>query len=109
MESLKPIWTPVIEWLELKKEGSRELINPTYFKSIVSDLRYLTCTRPDITYGIGIISQVKEESHQSHLQVAKPILHYISGTHDNGIFYTYSNNSNLVEYTYNDWIGDVKT
>ena len=41
----------VVERLEQKKEGTGEL-NPTYFKSIVGNLRYLTSTKPDITYGV---------------------------------------------------------
>ena len=55
MESLKSIWTPIAEWLELKKEGTGELVNPAYFKSIVGNLSYLTSTRPDITYGVKIL------------------------------------------------------
>ena len=109
MELLKSIRTPIAEQLELKKERSRELVNPTYFKSIVGNLRYLTCTRSNITYGVVIISWFMEEPRQPHLQVAKRILHYVSGTHDNGIFYTYSNNFNLVGYIDSDWGGDVKT
>ena len=40
----------------MKKEGTGELVNPTYFKGIVGSLRYLTFTRSDIVYGVGIIS-----------------------------------------------------
>ena len=109
MESLKPIRTPVAERLKLKKDGCGELINPTYFKSIVGSLRYLTCTRPDITYGMGIISRFMETPRQSHLQAAKWILRYVSGTLDNGIFYSYSNNFRLVGYTDSDWVGDAET
>ena len=38
------------------KECSDSTMDSRYFKKIVGDLRYLTCTRPDITYGVGWIS-----------------------------------------------------
>ena len=109
MESLKPIRTPVIERLELKKEGTGELVNPTYFKSIVGSLRYLASTRPDITYGVGIISRFMEKPYQSHLQAAKRILRYVSGTRDHGILYSYTDNFDLLGYTDSDWAGDTET
>ena len=34
-----------------EKEGTQELVDPTYFNG----LRYLTSTRPDIAYEVGII------------------------------------------------------
>ena len=109
MESLKPIRTPVAERLELKKEGAGKLVNPTYFKSIVGSLRYLASTRPDITYGVGIISWFMEKPYQSHLQAAKRILRYVNGTRNHGILYSYTDNFSLVGYTDSDWAGDIET
>ena len=50
-----------------------------------------------------------EEPYQSHLQVIKQNLRYVSGTCDYGIFYSYSSNFNLVGYANSDWGGDVET
>ena len=92
----------------MKKESTRELVNPTYFKGIVGSLRYLTSTRPNIVYGVGIISQFMEKSYQSHLQEAKRILRYVRGTRDHGIFYSYLNNFTLVGYTNSNSRVDVE-
>ena len=86
----------------MKKEGTRELVSPTYFKGIVGSLCYWTSTGPDIVYGVSIISRFMEKPYQSHLQVAKLILKYVNGTRDHGIFYSYSNNFSLVGYTDSD-------
>ncbi|CAM8968524.1 unnamed protein product [Rhodiola kirilowii] len=91
------------------KEGTGEFVNPTYFKSIVGSLRYLTSTRPDIVYGVGIISRFMEQPKQSHLLVAKRILRYISGTSDYGIMYSHTEEFCLTGYTDSDWAGDVET
>ena len=71
MESSSTIRTPIAEQLEMKNEDIRELVNPTYFKGIVGGLHYLTSTRPNIVYGMRIISQFMEKLYQSHLQAAK--------------------------------------
>ena len=47
----------------MKKEGTRELVSPTYFKGIIESLRYLTSTRLNIVYGVGIISQFMEKPY----------------------------------------------
>ena len=102
MESSSTICTPIVEELEMKNEGTKELVNLTYFKGIVGSLHYLTSTRPNIVYGMRIISQFMEKPYQSHLQATKRIFRYVSSTHDHGIFYSYSNNFSLVGYTDND-------
>ena len=102
MESSSAIYTPIVEQLEMKKEGTGELVNPTYFKGIVGSLRYLSSTRPNIVYGVKIISRFMKKSYQSHLQAAKWILRYVSGTRDHGIFCSYSNNFTLVGYKNGD-------
>ena len=98
MESSSAIRTLTAERIEMKKEDTRELVNPTYFKGIVGSLHYLTSTRTYIVYGVRIISQFMEKPYQSHLQVAECILRYVNGARDHGVFYSYSNNLSLVGY-----------
>jgi len=59
MESCNPVSTPVENGVELRK-SKVENVDPTYFKSLVGSLRYLTCTRPDILYGVRLISRYME-------------------------------------------------
>ncbi|CAM8958294.1 unnamed protein product [Rhodiola kirilowii] len=106
---MKAVRTPVAERMEMMKEGTGELVNPTYFKSIVGSLRYLTSTRPDIVYGVGLISRFMEKLQQSHLLAAKRILRYISGTIDYGIMYSHTEEFCLTGFTDSDWAGDVET
>ncbi|XP_026428625.1 uncharacterized protein LOC113324518 [Papaver somniferum] len=55
MDNRNPILTPVEEKLKLTKYGSGELVNSTDFKCLVGCLRYLTATRPDIMYAVGLV------------------------------------------------------
>jgi len=72
MESCNPVSTPVENGVELRKSKVGN-VDPTYFKSLVGSLRYLTCTRPDILYGVGLINRYMEIPDQSHLNAAKRI------------------------------------
>jgi hypothetical protein len=106
MESYNPVSTSVENGVELRKSKVGN-VDPTYFKSLVGSLRYLTCTRPDILYGVGLISRYMETPDQSHLNAAKRILRYIKGNINEGMFNTSSTNFNLVGYSDSDWGRDL--
>ena len=99
----------IAERVEMKKKGNEELVNPTYFKSIVGSLRYLTSTRPDIVYGVALISLYMKKSYQSYLQAAKRIFSYVNGTRNHKISFSPAKKYDLVGYTDSDWAGDVET
>ncbi|KAF7112693.1 hypothetical protein RHSIM_RhsimUnG0203300 [Rhododendron simsii] len=106
MEKSNPVTTPIESGVEVKKSEVGD-VDPTYFKSLVGSLRYLTCTRPDILYGVGLISQYMETPDQSHLNAAKRILRYVNGTVNDGFFYTSTQDFNLVGYSDSDWGRDL--
>ncbi|KAL0401015.1 UNVERIFIED_CONTAM: Copia protein [Sesamum latifolium] len=107
MENCMPVSTPVECGVKLSSRQDGKKINSTYFKSLVGSLRYLTCTRPDILFGVGLVSRHMEAPTTSHLKVAKRILRYIQGTIDHGIFYKSSQDFELVGYCDSDWAGDI--
>ncbi|CAL5397490.1 unnamed protein product [Camellia sinensis] len=107
IENCNPVNTPVDSEVELKKGTKTGNVDPTYFKSLVGSLRYLTYTKPDILYGVGLISSYMETSDQSHLYATKRILCYIKGTIDDDLFYEPTNNFNLVGYSDSDWGCDL--
>ena len=56
MDNSKPINTPVECRAKLSKYDEGERIDPTCFKSLVGSLHYVTCTRPNILYDVGLVS-----------------------------------------------------
>jgi len=106
MESYNLISTPVENGIELRKSKVGN-VDPTYFKILVRSLRYLTCTRPDILYRVGLISRYMETPDQSHLNAAKRILCYIKGTINKGMFYPSCTKFNLTGYSDSDWGKDL--
>ncbi|KAH9657526.1 hypothetical protein KPL70_023114 [Citrus sinensis] len=55
MNDCKPISMPVEYGVKLSKHDEGEDIDSTFFKSLVGSLCYLTCTRPDILYVVGLL------------------------------------------------------
>ena len=61
MEDCHPVATPMQPRLKLSRKAGGERVDGTHFRSVVGSLRYLTHTRPDITYAVGYVSRFMEE------------------------------------------------
>ena len=107
MDDSNPVSTPIECGVKLSKHDEGGKVDPTLFKSLVGSLRYLTCTRPDILYAVGIVSRFMEAPTTTHFKTAKRILRYIKGTTNYGLFYSSSNNYEIVGYSDSDWSGDL--
>ena len=66
---------------------------------------YLTITRPNLNYPIGLLSQFMQTSCDIHLDCAKRILRYVSDTMDSGILYKEEIPIRLEGYIDVDWAG----
>jgi hypothetical protein len=79
--------TPIsaITILKISKYDCSINVDPTFYKSMVGSLMYLTTTRPNIVYEIILISNFMENPKETHLQVGKRILRYVNGTKSHGI------------------------
>ena len=107
MQNCQPVSTPIECGTKLSRFNDGERVNPTLFRKLVGNLRYLTCSRPDILYGVGLISRYMEAPTCLHMKTAKRILRYVKGTLDYGLFYSSSKNFNLVGYSDSDWGVDI--
>jgi hypothetical protein len=74
---------------------------------MIGSLLYLTVSRPDITFVVGVCARYQAEPKMSHLTQAKRILKYINSTSDNRILYSHSENSMLIGYYDVDWEGSA--
>ena len=79
---------PLEPKLEITKDEEGDSVDPIEYRSIIGGLRYLTHTRPNISYIVGIESRFMERPTIKHLQEVKHILRYIKGTINYGLMYT---------------------
>ncbi|XP_022883367.1 uncharacterized protein LOC111400170 [Olea europaea var. sylvestris] len=107
MSNCNPVNTPEECNIKLSRYDDGAKVDPTLFRSLVGSLRYLTCIRPDILFGVGLVSRCMEAPTTTHLKAAKKILHYIKGTLDFELHYYASNVFRLRGFSDSDWGGDI--
>jgi len=67
---------------------------------------YLTHTRPDLSFAVGLVARFLQNPRESHWKAAKRILRYVRGTIQFGIHYSAKATPLLVGFTDSDWAGD---
>ncbi|KAL8123365.1 hypothetical protein AgCh_011366 [Apium graveolens] len=92
---------PMEQRLQLDKDEGGEIVDATEYRCIVGSLRYLTHTRPDISYAVGVVSRFMECPTAKHKQAVKQILRYIKGTVGHGLLYM-KNESKKKLYGFSD-------
>eukprot|EP00253_Pinus_taeda_P013652 PITA_13652 len=69
-------------------------------------LLYLTHTRPDLSFAVGLVARFLQTPRESHWKAAKRILRYVRGTIQFGIHYSAKATPLLVGFNDSDWAGD---
>ncbi|MCO5598072.1 hypothetical protein L7F22_052162 [Adiantum nelumboides] len=86
---------------------STVLEDVTMYRQIVGSLIYLTISRPDLSYTVGLESQFMQLPRKPHLDVMRRTLRYVSATLDYALFYEASTELQLSGFTDADWAGSV--
>lgn len=109
MLDCKPISTPIEVNARLRATEGKDLQDGTMYRQLVGSLIYLTLTRPDIAYAVGIVSRYMQEPKKPHLEAARRILRYVKNTMDYGLFYKKENVYEVKGYCDADYAGDCDT
>lgn len=107
MVDCKEIGTPLEPGLKLCKDINGVAVDSSFYKKLVGSLMYLTFTRPDLMYGVSVISSYMKRQTEMHLNAAKRILRYVKGTIDYGVFYKSQEDSAFVGFTNSDYAGGI--
>ena len=68
MLHVKPAATPLDPNIKLNKTDGELLPDPSFYKTMVGKLLYLTMTRPDLSYNAQSLSQFLQEPRTPHLK-----------------------------------------
>ena len=92
---------------KLNVDSSGVEVSSTLYRSIIGSLLYLTTSRPDIAFSVGVYTRYQAAPKESHLTAAKQIIRYVNGTPDYGLWYSKDSNVCLAGYLDAEWAGSV--
>jgi len=92
---------------KLRREEGSLLANPQPYRALVGSLLYLTITRPNISFSVGLVSRFMQSPRKPHLEAAKKILKYVNSTLDMSLFFEKKITSSLVGFTDADFREDL--
>ena len=73
---------------------------------MIESLLYLTASRPDIVFSVGLCARFQTAPKESHLTAVKRIFRYLVGTTNLGLWYRKDKTFNLTAYCDADFAGD---
>eukprot|EP00253_Pinus_taeda_P035426 PITA_35426 len=107
MEDCKPAPSPFQSGVKLSVSCTFPEVDATLYRQLVGKLLYLTHTRPDLSFAVGLVARFLQNPRESHWKAAKRILRYVRGTIQFWIIhYSAKAAPLLVGFTDSDWAGD---
>ena len=107
LDSKKHASTIMISSTKLNTDPTGVEVDPTLYRSIISSLLYLTASRADVSFSVGVCARFQVALKESHMTAVKRIIRYVYGTSDYGIWYSRDSNDCLAGYLDADWAGCV--
>ncbi|KAK8937455.1 hypothetical protein KSP39_PZI012258 [Platanthera zijinensis] len=105
LSNCNSVATPVDTHAKLSVDSGPPISDPTLYRSLAGALKYLTFTRPDISYAVQKICLFMHDPREPHWHALKRILRYLQGTLHFGLQLSPSSLDKLVLYTDADWGG----
>ena len=95
--------------VRLQKDKGKDLEDVTMYRQLVGSLIYLTLTRPDISYSVGLVNWYMSNRKKPHHDAVKHSLRYVKGTIIFGILYKETKDCQVMGYCDADYAGDCCT
>jgi hypothetical protein len=80
MEELKVVSTPMSTATSLGPDEDGETVDQREYRSMIDSLLYLTTTRPDIQFTVGLCACFQTSPHSSHWTTVQRIFKYLKHT-----------------------------
>ena len=80
LDSKKHTSTPISSLAKLSRNATGTEVDPTLYRSMIRSHLYLTASKPDIAFSVGVCARFQATPKESHLTAVKRIIRYINGT-----------------------------
>ncbi|XP_019086350.1 PREDICTED: uncharacterized protein LOC109126901 [Camelina sativa] len=84
MQTSKSSRTPMSSTRKLSKDSTGQNVDEKLYRAMIGSLLYLTATRPDLCFSVGVCARYQADPRMSHLNAVKRIIKYVKGTTDRG-------------------------
>jgi hypothetical protein len=102
---LKPVSTPMSSVASLGPNEDGVAVDQREYRSMIGSLLYLTATRPDIQFAVGMCACFQASPRSSHRTAVQQIFRYLKHTSEFGIWYSASSSLDLVGFSDTDFTG----
>jgi hypothetical protein len=85
MVELKPMSTTMSSTASLGPDEDGEAVDQREYTSMIGSLLYLTATRPDIQFVVGLCARFQASPRSSHRMTVQRIFRYLKDTPEFGI------------------------
>jgi len=103
MKSAKPIDTPISPSTRLVMDDGGPLVEKKSYRGMIESLLYLTASRPDIIFSVGLCVRFQSKPKESHLMAVKRIFRYLKHKPNLALWYPRGCNFDLVGYADTDF------
>ncbi|XP_065617297.1 uncharacterized mitochondrial protein AtMg00810-like [Quercus suber] len=107
LESTSSVRTPMRPNVKLTVDVLGKSVDPSLYRSMIGSLLYLTTSRPDISYSVGVCARYQANPKESHMTALKRIIKYVKTTAEFGVWYSKDTNDVLAGYSDTDWAGNA--
>jgi hypothetical protein len=110
LQSTLPKSLPLAPGIMLVKDQGEEMQQPDMYGSLVGALLFLAvCTRPDISFAVGLLSRFVSKPSMEHWGVAVKVVAYLKSTKEKGIMLGGDEKGGqIVGYADSDWGSDTE-
>ncbi|XP_028069016.1 uncharacterized protein LOC114271601 [Camellia sinensis] len=105
MLSCKPYSSPMALKSSSHPDSAVPFSNPSFYRSIIGALQYLTITCLDLSFAVNFACQFMHQPLNCHFAAVKHLLRYLKGTLTHGLQFS-SGLLLLNAYSDSDWAGN---
>jgi hypothetical protein len=99
MTELKPVSTLMSSAASLGTDEDGEAVDQREYRSMIGSLLYLTATRSDIQFVVGLCARFQSSPRSSHRTAVQRVFRYLKHTPEFEIWYSASSSLDLVGFS----------
>ena len=85
MEYARSVRNPISPNVKLIVDLLSKSVDSSLYRSMIGSLLYLTASRPDIGYSVGVCARYQANPKESHMTALKRIIKYVKTTTEFGV------------------------